>query len=235
MMTATQKWLYGLASTLINGVASGIVLIIVSPDTFNFQAGWKPLLTASAALGLLGMANYLKSSPLPSWDDAKGLLIGAVLGSAVAFSACGGKPVILVAQAGQTLAGSIGQAQRATTSLMNAGVITPAQARAVHVTLLQANDKLKPLPDLLLAIDAATQAGQSDAGRIAAALQILQAVGVDLDSVVAGLPVGQTAGQVLQAVTEARKLIAQITAALAKRHAAVIGPLVAAPAAAGGA
>lgn len=138
--------------------------------------------------------------------------------------ACGGKPVILVAQTGQTLAGAIGQAQHATASLMEGGVLTPAQARAVQVTLLRANDKLKALPDILLAVDAATQAGQSDAARIDAALAILKAVGLDLDSVVAGLPVGETAGQVLKAVTEARKLVAEITAALAKTRASLTLP-----------
>lgn len=218
-MTATQKWLYGLISTVINGLASGVVLVVVSPETFNFQAGWKQLLTASAALGLIGMANYLKASPLPSWDDTRGLLVAFAVGSAVALSGCGGKPLVLVAQAGQTLAGSIGAAQRATASLEAGGAISTRQALAVQRSLLDANGKLTPLPDLLIAIDTATQAGQSDAARIDAALSILAAVGFDLDDAIAGLPVGETAAQVLKATTEARKLVAQITAALAKAKA----------------
>jgi hypothetical protein len=70
-MTTTQKWLYGLASAVINGFASGVVLVVVSPETFNFQDGWGQLMTASGALGLLGMANYLKASPLPVFDETQ--------------------------------------------------------------------------------------------------------------------------------------------------------------------
>jgi hypothetical protein len=73
-----------------------------------------------------------------------------------------------------------------------------------------------PLPDLLIAIDAATAQGQTDAQRINAALAILKAVGVDLDGVIANLPVGDTAANVLKAVTEARKLHTQIVEALAR-------------------
>lgn len=134
---------------------------------------------------------------------------------------CLHNPIKLVAQSGQTLAGTIGAAQRATTQLTEAGVLSPQQALNVQRALLRANDRLKPLPDILLAIDTATKAGQTDATRINAALAILQAVGVDLDTVVAGLPVGQTAAQVLKATTETRKLIAQITAALARQRAAL--------------
>jgi hypothetical protein len=137
-------------------------------------------------------------------------------------AACTHKPLVLVAQAGQTLAGSIRQAQVATKQLTEGAVLTPRQALPVQRALVRANDRLKPLPDLLIAIDKATQQGQPDAARIAAALDILRAVGVDIDEVVAGLPVGQTAAQVLQAATEARKLIAQITDALARRKSAAL-------------
>lgn len=226
MMTATQKWIYGLVSTLVNGVASGVVLIIVSPETFNFSEGWRKLLAASAALGLMGMANYLKSSPLPKWDEETntmskgGFLIVASLTGALALSGCGGKPVTLVAQAGQGLSGAIVQAQHATKALTDGAVLSPAQALVVQRRLGAAADAMVPLPDLLLAIDAAAQAGQSDEARITAALAILHAVGVQLDDVIGGLPVGETAGQVLKAVSEARKLHGQIVDALAKRHSA---------------
>jgi hypothetical protein len=63
-----KKWLYGLLSAAVNGAASGVVLVIAAPETFNLQAGWKRLLGTSATLGLLNAANYLKSSPAPEWN-----------------------------------------------------------------------------------------------------------------------------------------------------------------------
>lgn len=66
-----RHWLHGLVATFVNGFASGIVLIVADPITFNLQAGMNKLLTVSALLGLIGAANYLKKSPLPDrWKDA---------------------------------------------------------------------------------------------------------------------------------------------------------------------
>lgn len=63
-----RMWLHGLAATAINGVASGVVLIIAEPEHFNIYDGLEKLLTVSLVMGLVSAANYLKSSPLPdSW------------------------------------------------------------------------------------------------------------------------------------------------------------------------
>lgn len=59
-----KSWLKGLANYALNGIASGIILVLVKPDTFNFYSGLRPLLETSAALALLGVANYVKQSPL---------------------------------------------------------------------------------------------------------------------------------------------------------------------------
>lgn len=146
-------------------------------------------------------------------------LLSLVL-SAVVAAACGGKPLQLVAQTGQGLSGAIVQAQQAAKALTVGGVITAQQALVVQRGLGAAADTMVPLPDLLIAIDNASKAGQTDAARIASALDILRAVGVKLDDVVAGLPVGETASNVLAAVTEARKLQRQIVDALARRKTA---------------
>lgn len=68
MKEQVRTWLHGLAATFVNGVASGIILIVVDPKAFNVQAQWKQLLSASLLLGVLGAANYLKASPLPKVD-----------------------------------------------------------------------------------------------------------------------------------------------------------------------
>lgn len=69
MTNRARKWARGLAAATINGLASGVVLIVVDPLSFNLQAGFTKLATASGLLGLLGLANYLKQSPLPPDDD----------------------------------------------------------------------------------------------------------------------------------------------------------------------
>jgi hypothetical protein len=68
---ATKGWLRGLVAAVINGFASGVVLIIADPLEFNLLEGRSKLLATSAVLGLLGAANYLKQSPVPPDDAAE--------------------------------------------------------------------------------------------------------------------------------------------------------------------
>lgn len=146
-------------------------------------------------------------------------LLATALVAPFGVTACANnKPVVLVAQTGQTLAGAIGEAARATSQLQQGGVLKVDQALVIQKALQRANERLAPLPDLLVAIDAAIAQGQPDAARIDAALAILAAVGVDVDDVIRGLPVGETASNVLKAVTEARRLQTQIMTILASRR-----------------
>lgn len=50
---------------VINGCASGVILVIVAPETFNIHAGREKLIAASLAFGLWNTGNFLKRSPLP--------------------------------------------------------------------------------------------------------------------------------------------------------------------------
>jgi hypothetical protein len=61
----TSDWIRGIVATAINGFASGVVLIIASPDQFNLQAGRSKLIATSAVFAIFGVANFLKSNPLP--------------------------------------------------------------------------------------------------------------------------------------------------------------------------
>lgn len=155
-MTTTQKWLYGLASTVINGIASGIVLVVVSPETFNFAEGWRQLVTACFALGLLGMANYLKSSPLPSWEGTqRGLALVLAAGLALPVVGCGGgEPPSLrpAAIASETFSVALKGLQTQFVQWSDAGLIARADERrwqGVFRTMAQAG----------LAVDAAIAAG----------------------------------------------------------------------------
>jgi hypothetical protein len=67
-MSDLKNWLYGLLSAGIGAAASGVLLIIVNPGTFDIysKAGWKNLSTACGASALIAVASYLKQSPLPA-------------------------------------------------------------------------------------------------------------------------------------------------------------------------
>lgn len=69
MTALTRHWLKGLISVFVNGFASGVVLLIVDPTGFDLVHNWKKLLMTAFVLGLLGLANYLKQSPLPPDDS----------------------------------------------------------------------------------------------------------------------------------------------------------------------
>lgn len=58
-----KKWMLGVANALLNGMASAVVLVIADPINFNLDAGLPLLLKTSALMGLIGVANYVKSSP----------------------------------------------------------------------------------------------------------------------------------------------------------------------------
>lgn len=65
-----RHWIYGLLATVINGAASGIVLVLtgLASDPTNGTIRWEALGVACLVLGLMGAANYLKQQPLPAWD-----------------------------------------------------------------------------------------------------------------------------------------------------------------------
>jgi len=68
-----ELWFKGLAAAAIAGAANGIITgfaaVGIDPDKFNLQAGLRATLTiagVSAVMsGIIGVAAYLKQSPLP--------------------------------------------------------------------------------------------------------------------------------------------------------------------------
>lgn len=60
-----KTWLQGLISAIISGAATSITMIIVDPQTFNFQEGIAKVGTVALVSGLVSAANFLKQSPLP--------------------------------------------------------------------------------------------------------------------------------------------------------------------------
>lgn len=74
MRLTIRRWLHGLVSATVNGVASGVVLIIADPTVFNIYEGRAKLVSTSIVFGLFGLANYLRQSPLwtPVEDEPEG-------------------------------------------------------------------------------------------------------------------------------------------------------------------
>lgn len=76
-MNETLKlWFSTLLATFISGASGAVIVVVVDPIAFNFQEQWLKTLEVAAAFGLVGVANYLKKSPLPGIDGTKlGILL----------------------------------------------------------------------------------------------------------------------------------------------------------------
>jgi len=133
----------------------------------------------------------------------------------IVLSSCAeNKAPVLVGQSGLAIAQGIGQLQTTTKQLTDAKALTPEQALKVQQALLDANEKVRPLPQLLRDIDAAQQASLPTATLIDRGLAILQVVGNDLTLSVAGVPVSDTVKQLLDLVRATQNTIATTTANL---------------------
>lgn len=63
--STTKQWISAVCATAISGFASGVILIIADPATFNLQQGWHALWTTSLVFAMCQVALYLKQHPLP--------------------------------------------------------------------------------------------------------------------------------------------------------------------------
>lgn len=78
-MRNLELWAKGLLAAAIagaaNGVITGFAAVGIDPQHFNLQAGIKPTMAiavVSALMsGIIGVAAYLKQSPLPATNDQR--------------------------------------------------------------------------------------------------------------------------------------------------------------------
>lgn len=68
MNTTAYQWLGGLLSAISGAVGSGLGVMLVDPQDFNFQTGLHKLLVVGAASAVVAVLNYLAKSPLPGWS-----------------------------------------------------------------------------------------------------------------------------------------------------------------------
>jgi hypothetical protein len=62
-----KVWLKGFISAVISGLSGGVGCLIAEPTTFNFtETGFISLAKVCGVSALIGAANYIKQSPLPS-------------------------------------------------------------------------------------------------------------------------------------------------------------------------
>lgn len=90
MSEAVKIWLIRLLMAFVNGFASGIILVIAAPESFNLTTNWQRLLMTSTVLGILGMANFIKNESKP-WDGVdrrNGAAVVLLLAAALFLPAC---------------------------------------------------------------------------------------------------------------------------------------------------
>ena len=67
-----QNWIRGLVAAIITGISNAFLASVISPDTFNTSPdGLTKLGTMLLLSGALGMATYLKQSPLPTAEETR--------------------------------------------------------------------------------------------------------------------------------------------------------------------
>lgn len=78
-----RLWLHSLVAAVVSGAANGVSVMIVSPTEFNLGTGLTKLGEVILISALVGLAMFLKQSPLPPEeadpvkpDQAKGVGAG---------------------------------------------------------------------------------------------------------------------------------------------------------------
>lgn len=64
-LTDWRHWAKSLLAAAISSSANSISVMIVDPTNFNFDQGASKLLKVAIVSGIVGIALYLKQSPLP--------------------------------------------------------------------------------------------------------------------------------------------------------------------------
>jgi len=69
-METVVVWVKGLLAAGISGAASAVTAMVVDPMAFNFEEGMTKLVKLALVSALVGIALYLKASPIPGETKA---------------------------------------------------------------------------------------------------------------------------------------------------------------------
>lgn len=211
MQTNTRLWLRGIIATIINGFASGVILVVADPVKFNLQEGASALFWTSAVFALMGLANYLKQHPLPDDDQtinpsriAPLVLLALLLGS-VGLTGC----------ASANLKGTLTSPAAVATSVDDAG----AKARAVADHALGILDAAGALLDQVIPVEKKVEPLMAPSQRTAAR-KALNAVNDGIEAAAKGIKAGVRSEEqvrdllapVLKAATDLQSLVASLPA-----------------------
>lgn len=200
MTEMTRLWLRGLVATVINGFASGVVLIVADPNDFNLGDGAPKLLMTSSVFAILGLANYLKQHPLPDDDDTiSPRRLGVVL---LPWLLVGGVGLTSISCAGAVKPPVITQEDQAQVRAVAAQVLG-----GIEVAGLVTRDGRQLVADLAtLGVVAPEVRGQVNAAVIRSN-GIVQAVITELATVTRQAEVGALARRAAVALTELADLL----------------------------
>ena len=191
-MTDWTNWVKGAIATVINGFASGVVLIVAAPETFNLEAGFGKLWKTSAIFAVFGLANYLKKSPLPGVDASK--LAALFLAVALASGGCvtaGGRHRIVV---GVVTAHEVLSTVQDTALMMKCGApsalpepncLGPEKNKAVHGMLAEAFTYDKEAALLVKSVPVGSPAPSQ-------VVELMSKVTSLVNKIIAALPSGDT-------------------------------------------
>jgi hypothetical protein len=197
--TSAKTWAYGLLATIINGFASGIVLIVADPAVFNLQEGWQKLLTTSALLGLLGAANYLKQHPLPD-GKLPVWLLPVLLAVGLTSSACATTQVQTARKVSVDIHATLAAVQDAEAALYASGVVpawTAEKHRAFNAQLVIA---LKAGRAFNEAVRMAPEAPAAQANLATISTQVAQLAAILVDVLPPGHPVAVAVAKAKDAI-----------------------------------
>lgn len=135
-------------------------------------------------------------------------LVSLSLVLALSSGACAGKRIpILVGNSAVAVADVIGQLNVVGKQLTDASVIAPTVNLHFQQTLLAANNKMKPLPDILRTVDRLQKASQPTGSETAQAIAILTVVGQDISVVIAGVPVSDSTKVLIELIRSAQQTV----------------------------
>ena len=139
--------------------------------------------------------------------DSRRIVIALLIIGLMQVACAGARAPILVGQTGLSIVQSIGTLQITVKQLTDAKILSPQAALAVQQALLAANDRLKPLPDLLRTIDAAQKAHDPTASIADQTIAILTAVSTDLVGLLPNIPVAETTKALISLIQQSQQLV----------------------------